>query len=80
MLLNPRFHREHRFAQRRLSDYVDGELPPDERERVGEHVSMCPKCREILASLRRMLKELGGLGGTSRPGLADGIVARLRDS
>ncbi|MBA2440267.1 MAG: zf-HC2 domain-containing protein [Thermoleophilaceae bacterium] len=79
MLLSPRFHREHRNAQRSLSEYLDGNLGDSERRRVEEHVGMCPKCRQLLASLRRTLEELRGLGGASRPGLADGIVQRLSD-
>jgi hypothetical protein len=31
-----------------LSRYVDGELSPEERARVDEHVSACASCRELL--------------------------------
>ena len=31
-----------------LSRYVDGELSPEERTRVDEHVAACTPCRELL--------------------------------
>lgn len=36
----------------RLSEYVDGELTPSEREHAEEHLATCPGCRETLAQLR----------------------------
>ena len=34
-----------------MSDYLDGDLAPDERARVEEHVHWCPECRRMLESL-----------------------------
>jgi RNA polymerase sigma-70 factor (ECF subfamily) len=50
-----------------------------ERERVEEHVVLCPQCRRVLATLRRTLAGLRELGAPRRPDLADGIIERLRD-
>lgn len=44
-----------------LSAYVDGALPPDERERVEAHLQQCAACREALVylqSLRRVVSLL----------------------
>ena len=60
-----------------LSDYVDGELPPDQARRVTAHVQRCDWCERfggrfagIVAALRR---ELGHADA-----LAPDVEARLR--
>jgi Putative zinc-finger len=80
LLRRRRFMREHRWTHAHLSHYLDGELSSPERHRVEEHVGMCPECRRVLATLRRTLEALMGLGAAEgRPGLADGIIKRLRE-
>jgi anti-sigma factor RsiW len=79
LLERRRFMREHRWTHAHLSEYVDHELDHAERERVHEHVGLCPQCRRVLATLRRTLQELRGLGAPRRPDLADGIIKRLDD-
>ena len=80
LLRRRRYMREHRWTQAHLSDYLDGELASRERQRVEQHMGICPQCRRVLATLRRTLEALTNLGGTeARPGLADGIVKRLRE-
>lgn len=74
-----RFMREHRWTHAHLSDYLDEELDPAQRERVEEHVGLCPQCRRVLATLRQTLRGLRELGAPRRPDLADGIIARLRN-
>jgi len=69
---------DHRFTKARASEYLDDDLSPAGRRRVERHASVCPQCRQLLASLRRMLDGLGGLGGPPRPGTVDGVVERLR--
>ena len=69
---------DHRFTKEHASAYLDGDLPPAGRMRVERHTSVCPQCRELLASLRRMLQALPALGDPDRPSMADGIVQRLR--
>jgi len=73
-----RFMRDHRFVQSRLSPYIDGELPPNERVRVEDHVGVCPQCRRVLATLKRTIEGLRGLDTPRRPGLDDRIVDHLR--
>ena len=74
----PRFMLDHRFAVAHVSDYLDGELEPGGRARIERHAAVCPKCRELIAKLRRTLAALGNLGGQRRPGLADGVIERLQ--
>jgi predicted anti-sigma-YlaC factor YlaD len=73
-----RFMREHHWTHAHLSDYLDEELSPRERKRVEEHVGMCPQCTRVLRTLRRTLKGLMGLRGEPQPGVADGVIQRLR--
>ncbi|MEJ7894767.1 MAG: zf-HC2 domain-containing protein [Solirubrobacteraceae bacterium] len=69
---------DHRFTKAHASEYLDADLSPAGRRRVERHTSVCPQCRDLLASLRRMLDGLGGLGGSPRPGTVDGVVERFR--
>ena len=69
---------DHRFTKAHALEYLDGELPQAECERVERHASVCPKCRALLASLRRMIETLPGLAAQPRPSVADGVLERLR--
>lgn len=43
----------------RLSGYIDGELTPQERQRVEIHIDSCERCREELADLRNLRQQVG---------------------
>ena len=73
-----RFMREHRWTHAHLSDYLDDDLTLGERERVEEHVGICPHCRRVLRTLRRTLQSLMELPVEPRPSVADGVIERLR--
>jgi anti-sigma factor RsiW len=73
-----RYMREHNWTHAHLSAYLDGELSPGERERVEDHVGMCPHCTRVLRTLRRTLEGLMGLKDEPGPGVADGVIQRLR--
>lgn len=47
--------RDHRWAQSRLSDYVDRELSPREYRRLGAHEEQCPDCPRLIATLQALL-------------------------
>ena len=79
LLRRRRFMREHRWTHAHLSDYVDEDLDGAQRERVEEHVGLCPQCRRVLSTLRRTLEGLRGLGTSRPPDLEEGIIERLRD-
>ena len=68
---------DHRFTKAHASGYLDGELDRPGRERIERHTSVCPQCRALLASLRRMLAELSRLTPGPRASVADGVLDRL---
>jgi len=83
MLRHPlRFRRDHRFAAEHASDYLDGDLDDAGRARVEHHARFCPRCHQLLASLRRTVDALRALGvpehAAADADLASGVVARLR--
>jgi tetratricopeptide (TPR) repeat protein len=39
----------------KLSEYLDGEMPADEREAVEAHLTGCAHCTEVLEDLRRVI-------------------------
>jgi len=78
LLKRRRFMREHDWTHAHLSEYLDEQLDPDEHRRLEEHVSMCPQCRRVLATLRRTVESLMGLGDQPQPSIADGVIQRLR--
>jgi predicted anti-sigma-YlaC factor YlaD len=41
-----------------ISAYADGELTPDQRERLESHLSACDACKRELAEVRALKKEL----------------------
>jgi anti-sigma factor RsiW len=63
----------------RLSDYVDGELGPAEREDIDTHVAACAACAAVLADLRAVVERAhrAGDGPVPPAGLWRGIVPRL---
>jgi anti-sigma factor RsiW len=73
--------REHRWTQAHLSDYVDAELVAADSARIEEHVSLCPQCHRVLATLRRTLEGLRSLGTkpSTGTGTADAVIERLRE-
>jgi anti-sigma factor RsiW len=81
-MLSPRFMRDHMWTRKHLSGYLDEELEPSKRKRVEHHVHMCPSCHRLLATLRDTLEGLRALGRRPLPaeGVADSVIARLRDS
>ena len=56
-----RFPRDHRFALAHASEYLDGDLDDSARARIEQHLRFCPKCYELLVSLRRTITALGDL-------------------
>jgi anti-sigma factor RsiW len=78
-----RFRRDHRWAPRRMSAYLDRELPPVGRTRLERHVHDCPECRRVLAALRKMLGLLKhAVPASARdevPDIASAVRARLHE-
>ena len=54
--------RSHEFWTDRLSEALDGTLPPEQSRGLEEHLSSCPACRQVrdeLAEVRRRARALG---------------------
>jgi anti-sigma factor (TIGR02949 family) len=62
-----------------LSEYLDGELPPDACEHIRAHIAGCPPCVEFVNSLRRSVELLRGHRAAEAPGpLAESAREELR--
>lgn len=72
------FPREHRFARRHISEYLDGELTHAQAARVEKHVRFCPHCHRLLSGLRRTVAALGELREHAQTNIADSVIDRLR--
>ncbi len=48
----------------RLSDYLDGELPPAERNSLEAHLENCAECARVLEELRAVVSRTRGLRDT----------------
>jgi anti-sigma factor RsiW len=59
--------RDHRWAQSRLSAYVESDLPGRQRRRLARHEGICPECRHAIRQLRKLLKTLPGLRAEKGP-------------
>ena len=44
-----------------INEYLDGALPPDERERLEAHLEICEGCRRYLDQMRTTIRVLGTL-------------------
>ena len=60
-----RFRRDHGWAPRRMSDYLDGGLAAAGRARMEHHLGECAECRRLLAGLRRTLDAMHRLSAPS---------------
>ena len=63
-----------------LQRYLDGVLPPQEREQVAAHLAACPRCseeRELLLSARALMPPLAAL--EPRIGFAPMVALNARD-
>jgi anti-sigma factor RsiW len=73
-----RFWRDHRWTPDRMSDYLDGELAPEERARVERHVGECVECRRVIAGLRLVVEALHLFPAPEPGGDATGLVGSVR--
>jgi anti-sigma factor RsiW len=68
-----------RAAQRRLSEYLDGDLADDENRFVRMHLRRCPRCMKILRTLEAVIESLGHLPDADHTSgsIADAVERRL---
>ena len=62
----------------KLSDYLDGELPSDERRAVAAHLSGCQHCAGVLGELKRVVARARSIeSGPPQSDLWAGIAERI---
>lgn len=67
-------------ARRRVSDYIDDDLPAAERRLIERHLATCPTCPPLYAAFVGLRERLGGMRDPDSvvpPGLAERIGSRL---
>lgn len=62
----------------RLSAYLDGELPPDERSAVDQHLRVCASCAHRLEGLAALDAAARALPVDAPPGYFEDLPARVR--
>ena len=68
-------------VQERLSAFQDGELKPQEQERVSGHLESCPACRERYAEMEKVWRALGDLNEIApEPGFYGQLVRKINES
>jgi predicted anti-sigma-YlaC factor YlaD len=71
----------HEFWRERLSEYLDGELSPGERDELDRHLEGCEECRSAVAELRQVVARAQALQDTDpEQDLWAGIVERIGTS
>lgn len=64
-----------------LDLFVDGELPPEEMERVRDHLETCPGCRAYVDDALLIRAGFPGAEETVVPeGFAEGVMERVREA
>jgi anti-sigma factor RsiW len=48
-----------------VTDYLEGAMPADERERLELHLSHCTRCRRYLRQMRKTIETVGSLPAES---------------
>lgn len=69
---------DHRWAQPRLSAYLEGDLAPRQARRLRGHASICPECGRALRRLAALLRTLPLL--RDRDPDADSVADRTADA
>jgi len=69
--------RDHRWSQKHLSHYVEGDLGPVARRRLDRHARDCVDCGRGIRAMRALVYALGGLGGPAGVRAPATIFARV---
>lgn len=64
-----------------LSDYVDGELSPDQCQQIQEHLEDCPECHDFVETFRESLELTHNLDKKLPPqDVCESILRAFRES
>ncbi len=70
---------DHNDVRHRLSDYIDGEVTPAEKEAVERHLAACRDCADALRELRKTVEHLRRVEELEPPAWMTGkVLARVR--
>ena len=74
---------DHRWSVGHMSEHLDDALDSGGRERVERHLHDCPKCRELLRSLRATVMGLARFGrgrnGSPEGSIAPTVIAHMHE-
>jgi anti-sigma factor RsiW len=63
-----------------ITDYVEGTMPPDKRQRFDEHLAVCPGCQNYVEQMRTTIRVVGTLREDMiAPQTRDALVATFLD-
>ena len=63
-----------------ITDYLEGALPPSERERFDAHIQTCDGCRDYLEQMRITIRLVGMLSEDDmEPAARDHLLQLFRD-
>ena len=63
-----------------VTDYLEGQLTPDERRRFEGHVAICPPCRGYLDQMRTTVELVGDLREEDvPPEMEEHLLVAFRD-
>ena len=51
-----------------ITEYLEGAMPPADRDRFEAHLAFCEGCRKYLTQMQRTIESAGSLSGESIPG------------
>ncbi len=57
-----------------INDYLEGVLPPADRQRFDEHLAICPGCQTYLDQMRQTIRTVGRLPEESIPSEAREVL------
>jgi hypothetical protein len=70
---------DHRWAQRHLSHYFEGDLKARARGRLERHAADCADCSRSLRAMKGLLRLLAGVAGHDQVRAPDNIFDRVRN-
>jgi hypothetical protein len=53
--------RDHLWSRPRFSDFIEGDLPRRQEQRLTDHAQLCPDCARLIATLQALLMILPSL-------------------
>jgi anti-sigma factor RsiW len=63
-----------------ITDYLEGVMSVDERQRFDEHLAVCPGCRNYVEQMRGTIQAVGALREDMlSPEARDTLLANFRD-